>query len=43
MCIRDRQKAADGSGSATKTIRDTWSGFNEDLSQALVPVSYTHL
>lgn len=31
------QKAADGSGSATKTIRDTWSGFNEDLSQALLP------
>ena len=37
MLDKAMQKAADGSGSATKTIRDTWSGFNEDLSQALVP------
>ena len=37
MLDKAMQKAADGSSSATKTIRDTWSGFNEDLSQALVP------
>jgi len=37
MLDKAMQKAADGSGSATKTIRDTWSGFNEDLSQALLP------
>lgn len=37
MLDKAMQKAADGSSSATKTIRDTWSGFNEDLSQALLP------
>lgn len=37
MLDKAMQKAANGSGSATKTIRDTWSGFNEDLSQALLP------
>lgn len=37
MLDKAMQKAADGSSSATKTIRDTWSGFNEDLSQALIP------
>ena len=37
MLDKAMQKAADGSGGATKTIRDTWSGFNEDLSQALLP------
>ena len=37
MLDKAMQKAADGSGSATKTIRDTWSGFNEDLSQSLLP------
>ena len=37
MLDKAMQKAADGSGTATKTIRDTWSGFNEDLSQALLP------
>ncbi|ASZ71657.1 tape measure protein [Lactococcus phage 63302] len=37
MLDKAMQKAADGSGGATKTIRDTWSGFNEDLSQALIP------
>lgn len=37
MLDKAMQKAADGSSGATKTIRDTWSGFNEDLSQALLP------
>ena len=37
MLDKAMQKAADGSSSATKTIRDTWSGFNEDLSQSLLP------
>ena len=37
MLDKAMQSAANGSSSATKTIRDTWSGFNEDLSQALVP------
>ena len=37
MFDKAMQKAADGSSGATKTIRDTWSGFNEDLSQALLP------
>ena len=37
MLDKAMQKAANGSSSATKTIRDTWSGFNEDLSQALIP------
>ena len=37
MLDKAMQKAADGSRTATKTIRDTWSGFNEDLSQALLP------
>ena len=37
MLDKAMQKAADGSGGATKTIRDTWAGFNEDLSQALIP------
>ncbi|AOQ29461.1 tape measure protein [Lactococcus phage 2R15S2] len=37
MLDKAMQKAADGSSGATKTIRDTWSGFNEDLSQALIP------
>ena len=37
MLDKAMQKAADGSSSATKTISDTWSGFNEDLSQALLP------
>ena len=37
MLDKAMQKAANGSGSATKTIRDTWSGFNEDMSQALLP------
>lgn len=37
MLDQAMQKAADGSSGATKTIRDTWSGFNEDLSQALLP------
>ena len=37
MLDKAMQKAAEGSGGATKTIRDTWSGFNEDLSQALLP------
>ena len=37
MLDKAMQKAANGSSSATKTIRDTWSGFNEDLSQSLLP------
>lgn len=37
MLDKAMQNAANGSSSATKTIRDTWSGFNEDLSQALIP------
>ncbi|AGI10648.1 tape measure protein [Lactococcus phage 340] len=37
MLDKAMQNAADGSSGATKTIRDTWSGFNEDLSQALLP------
>ena len=37
MLDKAMQKAAEGSSSATKTISDTWSGFNEDLSQALIP------
>ena len=37
MLDKAMQKAAYGSSGATKTIRDTWSGFNEDLSQALIP------
>ena len=37
MLDKAMQKAADSSSGATKTIRDTWSGFNEDLSQALLP------
>jgi tape measure domain-containing protein len=37
MFDKAMQKAAEGSSGATKTIRDTWSGFNEDLSQALLP------
>ena len=37
MFDKAMQKAADGSSGATKTIRDTWSGFNEDLSQSLLP------
>lgn len=37
MLDKGMQKAAEGSSSATKTIRDTWSGFNEDLSQSLLP------
>ena len=37
MLDKAMQRAADGSSGATKTIRDTWSGFNEDLSQALLP------
>ena len=37
MLDKAMQNAANGSSSATKTIRDTWSGFNEDLSQALLP------
>ena len=37
MLDKAMQKAAEGSSGATKTIRDTWSGFNEDLSQALLP------
>ena len=37
MLDKAMQKAADGSSGATKTIRDTWSGFNEDLSQTLLP------
>lgn len=41
MFDKAMQKAADGSSGATKTIRDTWSGFNEDLSQALLPTLET--
>ena len=37
MLDKAMQNAANGSSSATKTIRDTWSGFNEDLSQSLLP------
>lgn len=37
MLDKAMQKTADGSSSATKTIRDTWAGFNEDMSQALLP------
>lgn len=37
MLDKAMQKAADGSSGATKTIRDTWAGFNEDMSQALLP------
>ena len=37
MLDKAMQKAANGSSGATKTIRDTWSGFNEDLSQSLLP------
>ena len=37
MFDKAMQKAAEGSSGATKTIRDTWSGFNEDLSQSLLP------
>lgn len=37
MLDKAMQQAADGSSGATKTIRDTWSSFNEDLSQALLP------
>ncbi|WP_059761375.1 tape measure protein, partial [Pseudomonas sp. TAD18] len=37
MLDKAMQNAANGSSGATKTIRDTWSGFNEDLSQALLP------
>lgn len=37
MLDKAMQKTADGSSGATKTIRDTWAGFNEDMSQALLP------
>ena len=37
MLDKAMQKTADGSSSATKTIRDTWASFNEDMSQALLP------
>ena len=37
MLDKAMQKTADGSSGATKTIRDAWAGFNEDLSQALLP------
>ena len=37
MLDKAMQKTADGSSGATKTIRDTWASFNEDLSQALLP------
>ena len=37
MLDKAMQKAADGSSGAAKTIRDTWAGFNEDMSQALLP------
>lgn len=37
MLDKAMQKAADGSSGATKTIRDAWAGFNEDMSQALLP------
>ena len=37
MLDKAMQKTADGSSGAAKTIRDTWAGFNEDMSQALLP------
>ena len=37
MLDKAMQKTADGSSGATKTIRDTWAGFNEDMSQTLLP------
>ena len=37
MLDKAMQETADGSSSSTKTIRDTWAGFNEDMSQALLP------
>ena len=37
MLDKAMQETADGSSSATKTIRDTWAGFNEDMSQTLLP------
>ena len=37
MLDKAMQETANGSSSATKTIRDTWAGFNEDMSQALLP------
>ena len=37
MLDKAMQETAAGSSSATKTIRDTWAGFNEDMSQALLP------
>ena len=37
MLDKAMQKTADGSSSSVKTIRDTWAGFNEDMSQALLP------
>ena len=37
MLDKAMQKTADGSSGTTKTIRDTWAGFNEDMSQSLLP------